>query len=63
MKAGDKITTSTGVVLEAKIEERNSLCEGCYFNGDAEECMMLSEGVDELCLDIKGGNRLIFKEQ
>ena len=58
MEAGNKVTTDTGVVLEAKLQTPDFECAGCYFYNEGT-CMMAAVGVKAPCWD-EAGKGLIF---
>ena len=62
MEVGNKVTTDTGVVLEAKLQTPDFECAGCYFyNGGT--CMASAVGVDSDCWTEKGKGLIFVKSE
>ena len=63
MEVGDKVTTDTGVVLEAKLQA-DFECAGCYFYNEGT-CMARARGVhdDDDCWTEKGRGLIFVKSE
>ena len=62
MEVGNKVTTDTGVVLEAKLQVADKVCSGCYFY-DTGSCMASAVGVDDDCWNEKGKGLIFVKSE
>jgi len=62
MRAGDKVTTDRGAVLEAKLQVKGQICAGCYFYNDGA-CMMTAVGVNVPCYDETGRGLIFVKSE
>lgn len=58
MEVGNKVTTDTGVVLEAKLQEADRMCTNCYFSRHPG-CAMADHKLYLPCWD-EAGKDLIF---
>ena len=62
MEVGNKVTTDTGVVLEAKLQVADYECAGCYFY-NVGTCMASAVGVDDDCWNEKGKGLIFVKSE
>ena len=62
MEVGDKVTTDTGVILEAKLQTPGPTCAGCYFYNEGT-CMASAVGVDSACWTEKGRGLIFVKRE
>ena len=62
MKAGDKVTTDRGVILEAKLQEADRACTNCYFSKHPG-CTMSANGLNLPCWDSENNDLIFVKSE
>ena len=62
MEVGNKVTTDTWVVLEAKLQEADRMCINCYFSMHPG-CAMSDHNLDLPCWDGTGKDLIFVKAE